>query len=61
MSEADNERLNELGRSILRQNGIILQAHEDYDWMKNEGTTGYAEFYLFKCRNESYSFRAPAF
>ena len=51
MSEAEKKRLNQLGRSLFRENKIFLREHEDYDWIKNEGCSGYAEFYLVKCWN----------
>ena len=58
MSEEEKKRLNQLGQSILKENGFDLEEHQDYDWIKNESIKnetieGYAEYYLLKCWNES--------
>ena len=53
MEEKEIKRLNQLGRSILRENGIAMEEHQDYDWMRSEECLGYAHYYLQKCWNES--------
>ena len=53
MSEKKKKRLNQLGQSILRKNGISMEEHQDYDWMRSEEGLGYAHYYLQKCWNES--------
>ena len=51
--EAEKNRLNQLGQSILRGKGIDLESNEDYDWIRIKNIAGYAHYYLQKCWNES--------
>ena len=53
MSEDEKEILNQLGRSLFREDGFILEDDVDYDWIINGGDAGYAFYYLHKCWNES--------
>ena len=41
----------ELGQSILRENGFVLEEHQDYDWMITLKYAGYANYYLESCLN----------
>ena len=51
MNEKEKKRLNQLGQSLFKENGLDLEEHQDYDWIKNKAY-GYAHYYLYKC-NES--------
>ena len=46
-------RLNQLAQSILKDNGIVLEEHQNYDWIRKEGVAGYAQVYLAECWNDS--------
>ena len=59
VGEEEKKRLNKLGGIILREAGLDFQQWKDYDWIlqqteiKNHIFDGYAEYYLYKCWNES--------
>ena len=53
LSEEEIKRLNRLGQRILRENGIFLEEHQDYDWIRKKvggkgilGAGGYAHHFL---------------
>lgn len=46
--------LHQLGRNILRENGIISEDRNDYDWIfETNHHMGYASFYLVYSWNDS--------
>ena len=49
MNEEEKKRLNESGGKILREAGLDFEMWKDYDWIKEGGGVGYAEYYLYKC------------
>jgi len=52
VNEEEKKRLNELGGKILREAGLDFErdfSWIDYDWIKEVGYVGYANFYLGKC------------
>ena len=53
MSEDEKEILNQLGRSLFREDGIVLEDYIDYDWIRSKDCVGYANIYLQECWNES--------
>ena len=53
MSEFMKKRFNELAKTTLEENGIILEQHLDYNLIRALNGAGYAPYYLLKCWNES--------
>jgi len=53
VSEAEKERLNQLGRRLFIEGGLVLEDCIAYDLIRNEGYAGYADLYLQECWNES--------
>ena len=59
VDEEEEKRLNKLGGNILRETGLDFPEWKDYDWIlqqteiTNQFFHGYAEYYLYKCWNES--------
>ena len=51
MSENEKQRLNQIGLSILRENGF--DDDEDYDRIRTMRGAGYAHHYLEECWNDS--------
>ena len=49
MSEAEKERLNQLGRRLLIEGGLVLADGLDYDLIIIGGGAGYAHYYLLEC------------
>ena len=53
VSVHEKKRLNRRAGELLRDAGLVVDDGKDYDWIKNSGGTGYANFYLVECWNES--------
>ena len=53
MSEDEKERLKQLGRRLLIEEGFNLDDGLDYDWITNKDYAGYAHIYLQACWNKS--------
>ena len=59
VDEEEEKRLNKLGGNILRETGLDFPEWKDYDWILQQTEieghilNGYAEYYLYKCWNES--------
>ena len=53
LGEKEKKRLNQLGQSILREDGLVLEEEVDYDRMRLMKFKGYAEYYLSQYWNDS--------
>ena len=60
MNEKEKKRLNQLGQSLFKENGLDLEEHQDYDWINNIAY-GYAHYYLYKCNKSDMISEADAF